>query len=560
MGGVVPRRETVRLLPGGCVVSVVNIAFLGLPDVFKLTPIGMAMTLGGELLGAGADAVGNVASSIVGDVIEGLASIVIEALVGMVASILSFFWDASEPQLTGWFAGQNAPYEEMVVLAAPLLVAFVFAGVIQGALAGDSAGMLRMVLLRLPGAVLGMSMVVVIADLLLKVTDEMSRGVLDSFRSDIEQVGTVLASLSLATGSLAPLFLLLIFGFVGLLAAIVLVVLLFVRGSLIYLVAAFSPLVLAASVWEPMRGGVRKMAEIGFALIISKLAIAIALAVSSAALVGSWPNHQATEVTTPEQVAFQEAQSTTQSIGILLSSVVMFCTAAFMPFLIFRLLPMAESAVVAHGVSGGPMRAFHNLSATANSMRSNPATAALRSMGHARRQAAESTGGSSDSSGGGGGGGENTGKSSKTSKASDARRPVARQGQQTPQGQGPAKGQTPEGSGRQSGDRRTANFDDKPPHPAGEAGGQKGQSSPSTRPADGGGRSSSSSSKGETSQKDSQRGDASPASRPTGETSGRGRSPSSSPSRKPGGGSGPAGGSGSSGAGPAAGAGGAVPL
>jgi hypothetical protein len=40
----------------------------------------------------------------------------------------------------------------MVVLAAPLLVAFFLAGIIQGVVRGDTAGMVQMAVVRLPGA------------------------------------------------------------------------------------------------------------------------------------------------------------------------------------------------------------------------------------------------------------------------------------------------------------------------------------------------------------------------------------------------------------------------
>lgn len=86
----------------------------------------------------------------------------------------------------------------------------------------------------------------------------------------------------------------------GLLAALVVVVELFIRAALIYLVAAFCPLVFAAGIWEPMRGGVRKVCELAFALIISKLRIAAALAVCSAAIISVAPGGQPTAIPTPE--------------------------------------------------------------------------------------------------------------------------------------------------------------------------------------------------------------------------------------------------------------------
>lgn len=84
----------------------------------------------------------------------------------------------------------------------PLFVVFLLAGIIQGALRGDTAGMLRMILLRLPGSVLAMSVAVVVTDVLLAVTDDMSTALLADFRDDVEQVGRVLGTLAIG-GSLS---------------------------------------------------------------------------------------------------------------------------------------------------------------------------------------------------------------------------------------------------------------------------------------------------------------------------------------------------------------------
>jgi type IV secretion system protein TrbL len=347
-----------------------NVLAFSFPNPFNL--VGALLS---PLIDLGKDVLG----SIVEIVIKGLASAVLGALADLTASILSFFWDAAEPELTSsWFYGQDAPYQQMVLMAMPLLVAFFLAGVIQGVLRGDTAGMLRMALLRLPGSVLAMTVAVVWADMLLNVTHEMSAALLSDFRDDIEQVANVLVAMRVL-GAVPALLLLLIFGAVGLLAAVVVIVELFVRAALLYLIAAFSPLIYAAAVWEPMRASVRKLGEIAFALILSKVAIAVALAVSSAALTATWPGAGATtSIPTPELTAAQTEQSVAQTVGILLSAIIMFVVAAFMPFVLWRLLPLAEGALVASGVRGGPLRAAHTAASAATVALHNPATAAVR--------------------------------------------------------------------------------------------------------------------------------------------------------------------------------------
>jgi type IV secretion system protein TrbL len=331
-----------------------------IPDViphvvgFGIPGLGVVGDFFGGLLGG----VGDLAESAVKKVIEWMLAGVVGGLASLATMIMSFFWDATEPQPGArWFSGgDSTPYGQMVLLAAPLLLVFFFAGIIQGALRGDRAGMLRMAFVRLPGAVLAMSVTVAVTELLLSVTDEMSRAVMSQFEDDMRHIATVLNVVG-QVGTLLPgspgLLLVLVFAFVGLLAAMAVLIELVIREGLIYIVVAMSPLIYAASVWEKMKGAVRKLAEGGIALILSKFAIALALGLSGAAMaqgLGSGPG-TATELPTPEQVAAagDSGDFLASSIGLLLGSIVMFMIAAFMPFLVLRLLPMAEHVTVSYG-------------------------------------------------------------------------------------------------------------------------------------------------------------------------------------------------------------------
>lgn len=356
---------------------VVLAAPFGLPD-----PFGLLGGLTDGLLDMG----GGILNNAVQDAVRWLVDAALGALVDLATAILEFFWDAAEPDVTaGWFSGgQSTPYGDMVVLAAPLLVVFFLAGIIQGVLRGDSAGMLQMAVLRLPGAVLAMTVVIGITDLLLRATDEMSDAVLGGFRDDVEATTRLLGQVAATPGlGSAGQLLLLVFGGVGLLAAVVLVIELFVRAGLIYIVVALSPLIYAAAVWEQMRGGVRKLAELGLALIVSKFVIAVALSLSAAALVAAWPGEDAPEIATPEMAAgVADGTNVAHTVGLLVGAVVMFGIAAFMPFVLFRLLPMAEAAMVSQGIKAGPVRAAQQAHHTASIARHNPATATRRHAGH----------------------------------------------------------------------------------------------------------------------------------------------------------------------------------
>jgi hypothetical protein len=212
-----------------------------------------------------------------GEMVTALVQWLLDGVVSLSVSILGYFWDAAEPDVgASWFAGsESTPYGQMVVLALPLLAAFFLVGVIQGVLKGDPAGMLRMAAVRLPGACLAMTVTVAITDLLLRATDAMSDVVLAAFRDDITVMSEMIATVA-GTPNLAgsAQLLVLVFGVLGLFAAVAVLLELFVRSGLIYIVVALCPFIYAAAVWESMKGAVRKMAEIGLALILSKFVIA----------------------------------------------------------------------------------------------------------------------------------------------------------------------------------------------------------------------------------------------------------------------------------------------
>ena len=105
------------------------------------------------------------------------------------------------------------------------------------------------------------------------------RGGVGQARPDTQQVldglvAGVLGGAGWGATFLGPLALL--FGMIGMLVT---TVVLFMRSSLLYLVAAFAPLVWSSSVSPMMRGGVRRMVHVAVALVLAKPAIVISLAV-----------------------------------------------------------------------------------------------------------------------------------------------------------------------------------------------------------------------------------------------------------------------------------------
>lgn len=298
------------------------------------------------------DVVGEVVDSTVGwawdKVTAGIASWVLGAVGDLVDGAVNFLKTAARPDVeAAWFSGAGSPYATVRNLAGLLMVGFVFLAIIQGLLAGDPVTMLRRVATDVPTAVFGMVATVTVAAKLLELTDALSTGVLAA--SDGQAVHFLSgfgASVTSATGGFAAVLV----GLVAVIAALLLWVELMIRSVLVYLLVAVSPLGFAAMVWPTARPVLRRIVELLIAVIVSKLVVSIALAVGVAALSGAG---------TAAEPGSGVGVAAAESLGGLLVGTAILCMAAFAPFLVLRLVPLAEAALVAHGVSRAPVRTAH---------------------------------------------------------------------------------------------------------------------------------------------------------------------------------------------------------
>ena len=244
----------------------------------------------------------------------------------------------------GWFAGPRAKDILAVVgtTAGVLLLLFLLFAVIQGLLQGDVTMMLRSAFLEVPISVFGILVLFVGTGVLLGITDALSSAVLATAPESLARffVGFTKGPQIMALGFV---------GFLGvflfILTSILLYIELVVRASLIYLLLAAAPLGLAVRVWPQMRGVWHSFLRLGVSLIVSKFIVALALGLGAAALGGGGP---------------QEGDLGTQA-GLTVQGVIVGVTlmslAAFAPFVVLKLIPVLEAALVAQGISRGPLHA-----------------------------------------------------------------------------------------------------------------------------------------------------------------------------------------------------------
>jgi hypothetical protein len=338
---------------------------------FVALPVLAAVELGAatpaytvELPGAGliTDALGGAAGWSFGQMASGVPGWVLSGVAWFANGVVNFLKTSARPQVeAAWFAGPGSPFATVRNLAGMLLVGFVFLGLIQGLLRGDPGAMVRRVGSDLPLAIIGMVATVAVVARLLDLTDALSTAVLNQSDGQALRFLTGFGS----AGAGASGFAVVVVGLLAIAAGLLLWVELMVRSALVYLLVAVSPLVFAATVWPAARGVLRRTAHLLLAVILSKFVIAVALAVGVAAL-GAHSGGDGTAVGAAVASGPIAAGAgpgpgpegdPAAGLGALLVGAVILALASFAPFIVLRLIPIAEAAVVATGVSRGPMRA-----------------------------------------------------------------------------------------------------------------------------------------------------------------------------------------------------------
>ena len=179
-------------------------------------------------------------------VAEGIAKWVLGAVAYFVDGVINFLLTSARPNVeSAWFSGAGSPYATVRGIAISLLLAFVFLGIIQGLMAGDTGGMIRRVTADLPTAVFGMVTTTIIVGKLLELTDALSAAVLSN--SDGQAVH-FLSGFGLSVTGASQGFAAVMIGLVAVLAGMLLWVELMIRSVLVYILVALSPLSFAAMV------------------------------------------------------------------------------------------------------------------------------------------------------------------------------------------------------------------------------------------------------------------------------------------------------------------------
>lgn len=300
---------------------------------------------------------GRAATAVWDQIVHGLVDWVVSSIAWFAGALLQFFERSSTPTLaSNWFSGgpiganAHSPYGVVATLALSVLLLCVLLSVVHGLLTGEGPAMIGRIARDVPLSILGIVATIGVVQVLLGAGDELAARILDGTQAGTHATFVLRSLGQFQAGSGQPTFVVFLLGFVTVVGAFLLWVELLVRAALLYVLLALSPLAYAALVWPAARRVLHRLAELTVALVFSKVVIAITLAVAASALAS------------PNTGGVPDGEG---KIGTLLVGTIMFLLAAFSPFLVLRLFPVVESAVVAHGISRAPARTTQRAMLTA---------------------------------------------------------------------------------------------------------------------------------------------------------------------------------------------------
>ncbi len=284
-----------------------------------------------EVCGVLGDPVGGGIRTVVGGgtsaVLAGVVGFVVEGAGWLLNEVASVVDASTRPQLTSdWF---QAAYRDMSVVAVMGLLPFLLLALIQGIVRQDAGLLLRATFAYVPLAAIGTAAAVVVVDLVVELTDQLSAWVGGSMGSDLSAfatgMGTALAAVSLGSGGVAGLAALLGAGVVAF-AAFVIWLELLLRQAAIYVAVLFVPLGFMAMVWPATAHWLRRLAQGLVAIVLSKLVIVAVMALAAGAL---------------------GADVADEGFSVVVSGAALLALAALAPYVLLRLIPVFEAGLTA---------------------------------------------------------------------------------------------------------------------------------------------------------------------------------------------------------------------
>ena len=274
--------------------------------------------------GSGVD---RVVSSSAERALGAVVDFVVDGAAWLLSQIVAVIDDSTTPRLTAdWFQGS---YQDMVTIAALGLLPFLLLAIIQ-AIVRQSVGNLIRALAMVPIAALGTAVAIVVVDMLVAITDNLSawigRGIEDDVTAFTSDLGEHLLVMSAQTGGMTAGLAALLAGLLVAFASFVIWLELLLRQAAIYVAVLFLPLAFMAMVWPATAHWLKRLAQGLVAIILSKFVIVAVIALAASALnIGGSPDPDG---------AFATVLAGGSMLGL----------AALAPYVLLRLIPVFDSS------------------------------------------------------------------------------------------------------------------------------------------------------------------------------------------------------------------------
>lgn len=290
---------------------------------------------GCSIISLGGDVAGSAAAAAAGGVISALTSYLSAAdswLVGHIAGL----YDVAPDLHGGWF---RTAYQSMERVFEAVVTPILLLATVGSVLRQDLRRLGRIWGLGLPLAALAAAGAALFTDLAIRASDSLT-GLVVGAHLDIRGALLSLATNSIAAGS--PSLVAMGVYALGLMGAVLVWLELVLRSAAIYVAVFFMPLGLVTYVWPAAAGIAKRSVEVLVALVLSKFVIFSTLWLGLSAVSGG-----------------DSIDGTLEGAGILL-------LASFTPFVLLKLVPVAEVSAIAHleGLSRRPFRAASRAAAT----------------------------------------------------------------------------------------------------------------------------------------------------------------------------------------------------
>ena len=268
-------------------------------------------------------------------VVQGVFTWIAEGLLLLIEYVWGLLDTATTPRLTdAWFV--NRLVASLVPVAAVVTVAMMLMTAIQAALTG-SPELIGQALTGAIRAAVGTAFTLIVMDTMIRFADAICDVVWVQARPDTRDVLDALVAGVLGGDGWGATFLGPLALVIGMFGMMIIPIVLFMRSALLYFVAAFAPLMWSTSILPMFRGGTRRLVQTAVALVLAKPAIVIGLAIGMQLIASSGA------------AGAESNDSPAAQLGTMLAGFSAFAVAAISPYVIFKLLPVAEGAVVSTG-------------------------------------------------------------------------------------------------------------------------------------------------------------------------------------------------------------------